>query len=302
VWQVLGIGVTGLSLVGIALRTLAIARQPVHLRWELAPIPRDAAKGGQGSSHLEEFEWWSKPRRRFKTSTLIYMAREMFLLKCVWERNRPLWPLTLALHYGLYVTAGLFLGLAIHVVVLATGRDLLAAPLLRGGVSIVALLGYVLGSVGAIGLLLRRTLDPRLRLFTTVSRTVNLLVLAALFVSGGFAWISSASYAAEVARFAVGLITSDPRATVGLPLSLHLAVGALFLLYLPLTDMTHFIAKYFTYHRVRWDDRPQDARMQKELGTLLRQRVTWSASHIGSRGQKDWAEIAGAVARHEPRA
>lgn len=302
VWQVLAISVTGVSLVGIALRTLAIARQPVHLRWELAPVPQDAGKGGPGSSYLEEYEWWGKPRRVSRTPTLVYMAREMFLLKTVWEHNRGLWPLTCALHYGLYVTAGLSLGLAIHVVLLAVGRDSLAAPQLREGVSALALLGYVLGSVGAIGLLVKRARDPRIRLFTTPSRIINLLVLAALFLSGGYAWLSSGDYASEVGHFAAGLIGSDPGAPVGLPLSLHLAVCALFLLYLPLTDMTHFIAKYFAFHKVRWDDRPQGARMEKELSGLLRQRVTWSASHIGSHDQKDWVEIAEAEARHEPRA
>jgi hypothetical protein len=43
--------------------------------------------------------------------------------------------------------------------------------------------------------------------------------------------------------------------------------------------MIHFIAKYFTYHGIRWDDKPLDEQMGKEVNMLLAQPVTWSAPH-----------------------
>jgi hypothetical protein len=97
-----------------------------------------------------------------------------------------------------------------------------------------------------------------------------------------------------VSRFVRDLITLDPNPTVAFPLSLHLVISLLFLLYLPLTDMIHFIAKYFTYHAVRWDDRPQNEPMERELRGLLTQPVTWSASHVGADGPKNWVDIASA--------
>ena len=39
-------------------------------------------------------------------------------------------------------------------------------------------------------------------------------------------------------------------------------VASLFLLYLPATRMVHFFSKYFTYHEVRWDDRPRETGQQ----------------------------------------
>jgi nitrate reductase gamma subunit len=297
-WQVLVFGVTSVSLVVTAIRTLAIARQPIHLRWELAPVPHQG-KGGYGGSYLEEYEWWNRPRRRSTAAALSYTAKEMFLFRSVREHNRGLWPLTFALHYGLYWMAGLSVGLAIHAALLALGQDLLAAKPLRESVSALSLIGYLLGSAGAVGLLLKRLLDPGLRPFTTISRYFNLLFLGVVFLSGSYACLRSGDYAAEVSRFARGLIGLDPHATVALPLSLHLGASLLFLLYLPLTDMIHFIAKYFTYHTVRWDDRPKNDPMERELNGLLRQSPTWSATHVGSGGRKDWLGIAGADAGDE---
>lgn len=293
-WQVLAFGVIGVSSVVIAIRTLVIARRPVHLRWELAPVPHGEGKGGYGGSYLEEYEWWSKARRHSRTAALIYTAKEMFLLRSVWKHNRGLWPLTFALHYGLYLIAGLSLGMAVVAVLSIAGLDPLAVQPLRESLSALVLLGYLLGSAGAVGLLLKRAFDPELRPFSTLSRYFNLLFLGAVFLSGCYAWLRSGDYFAELSRFAHSLITLDASATVAFPLSLHLVVSLLFLLYLPLTDMIHFIAKYFTYHAVRWDDRPQNEPMDRELRRLLTQPVTWSASHVGADGQKNWVDIASA--------
>lgn len=298
-WQVLTLGVAGASLVLIALRILAIARQPVHLRWELAPVPYDRGKGGSGGSYLEEYEWWTKPRRHSRAAALIYTASEIFLQRSVWRHNRGLWPLTFVFHIGLYLTAGLSLGLTILAALMVLGLDFLAVTPLREIVSAFALLGYLLGGMGTVGLLLKRALDPDLRPFNSISRYVNLLFLGAVFLSGGHAWLRSEDYVAEVSRFAQGVITLDPNATLGFSFSIHLVISLLFLLYLPLTDMIHFIAKYFTYHAVRWDDRPLNGPLERKLRGLMTQPVTWSASHIHSAAEKNWAEIASAESGRE---
>ena len=54
--------------------------------------------------------------------------------------------------------------------------------------------------------------------------------------------------------FTRNLLTLDSAITVATPLAVHLIISLLFLIYLPLTDMAHFITKYFTYHAVRWND------------------------------------------------
>ena len=91
--------------------------------------------------------------------------------------------------------------------------------------------------------------------------------------------------------FVKGLITLDSGISVSVTMSVHLIISLLFLIYLPLTDMIHFIAKYFTYHEIRWNDAPQDERMEKEVHGLLAQPVSWSATHIKADGKKNWVDV-----------
>ena len=70
-----------------------------------------------------------------------------------------------------------------------------------------------------------------------------------------------------------------------------LLVG-LFLAYLPWSHMTHFFAKYFTWHSVRWDDAPNLAgRFDAKAGRLLERPITWSAPHIRGDGRKTWGDV-----------
>jgi hypothetical protein len=57
--------------------------------------------------------------------------------------------------------------------------------------------------------------------------------------------------------------------------------------------MSHFIAKYFTYHAVRWDDAPlkDRERMAVQVAQYLTYRPRWAAAHVGSE-KRTWAEVA----------
>jgi hypothetical protein len=65
--------------------------------------------------------------------------------------------------------------------------------------------------------------------------------------------------------------------------------------------MMHFVAKYFTYHEVRWDDEPVTAgsKLDRELKKLLNQPVTWAAPHVRADGKKTWVDIATDTGRQE---
>jgi len=58
------------------------------------------------------------------------------------------------------------------------------------------------------------------------------------------------------------------------------------------TRMSHFVAKYFLYHSVRWNDEPnkKGSALEKRIVALLGQKVGWSASHIQT--GETWAEVA----------
>jgi nitrate reductase gamma subunit len=291
VWFIFVFSVVGIFLIVVIYRTLAIARLPVHLRWELAPIPHEKGKGWYGGSYLEEYEWWNKPQKRSLIAPIGYMIIEIFLLRGVWRHNRPLWPLSFAFHMGIYlIVVMLFLSLLNAVFIIAE-VPLGVLNVFLGIASVFALAGYLLGSLGVIGLILKRVFDSNLRPFNTITKYFNLVFLGAVFISGAYAWFSSPDFALEMSRFMKGLITLNASLRLDFSLALHVVISLLFVLYLPWTDMIHFIAKYFTYHEIRWDDAPQDEKMERELRSLLAQPVSWSAAHVKADGKKSWVDV-----------
>ena len=103
--------VTCLSLVvfvaSVLTRFIRLSRLPVHLRWEVYPVPHEKGKGKYGGSYLEEYEWWTKPRESSLVGELKVMLPEILLLKGVWENNRRHWFRSFPFHFGLYLLAGL---------------------------------------------------------------------------------------------------------------------------------------------------------------------------------------------------
>jgi hypothetical protein len=118
----------------------------------------------------------------------------------------------------------------------------------------------------------------------------RLVFLGVVFISGIWAWCATPLFAAETSQFVKNLVTLDSGITAAPPLVIHIIISLLFIIYLPLTDMLHFITKYFTHHAVRWNDIPLDEKMGGKMERLVTRPVRWSAPHAGS--GKSWAEIA----------
>jgi nitrate reductase gamma subunit len=123
---------------------------------------------------------------------------------------------------------------------------------------------------------------------------LNVILLLALFASGGYAVLSLESFPTQALTAVSALLTADTTVYVQPALAAHMVVACVFLAYLPFTQMMHFVAKYFTYHQVRWDDAPLEAgsRTEKEVEKLLAQTVTWGGPHLGADGKKSWVDIA----------
>ena len=273
-----------------ALRTIKIARLPIHLRWELAPVPHEKGRSHYGGSYLEEFEWWTKPREKDRVKEVSYMFQEILLLKSVWEHNRRLWWFSFPFHLGLYVLIGAG-GLLLVSGSLELG-GVEAAGGWHNGITVLAAAGFALGGLGALGLLVSRFVDSRFREYTTPAALFNLILLLAVFVTGGYAIASSENLAAAVWSFGTGLVTGDMAVELSAVQQAHVLLALLFLAYLPFSRMMHFVAKYFTYHDVRWDDRPREAgsALDRRLRRALEYGIDWSAAH--ARTGKTWAEVA----------
>ena len=160
-------------------------------------------------------------------------------------------------------------------------------------VVVLAWCGCLLGGLGALGLLISRLTDPRLRAVQTGITLFNLAFLVVIFLTGGLALIAFSDISQQLTMFVQALLTADSSIRMPTVLAVHVVLVLLFLAYLPFTQMLHFVAKYFTYHRVRWDDRAMTpgSPLEKEVSELLQQPVTWSAPHLGADGEKNWVDI-----------
>ncbi len=251
-------------LAGCIVRAVRYAKEPIHLRWEIYPVPR----GRKGQTKI--------------------MIPEILFLKGLWEFNRAMWYVSYPFHLWLYLlaaTVGL-LGCAASIPALAAALH----PIYTAcGVA-----GTALAAIGALGLLLRRLRIPELRMYSSGADYFNLgFFLATLALLAAGYWLRPAGVPGPLSVLR-GAATFDRELQVPALLSAGLAAGAILLAYIPMTHMAHFIAKYFTYHQVRWDERSPVAggTIERKMAEYLMYRPTWSAPHIGAGPERTWADIA----------
>ncbi|HUX27453.1 MAG TPA: respiratory nitrate reductase subunit gamma [Terracidiphilus sp.] len=286
-----------LFLVGCLRRIYQYTCTPFHLRWELYPVPHEEPSRVQhGGSYFESGEWWLRPQAIHHRGEWIAMFREIVFLRGLWEFNPRLWLPSFLFHFGLYlsiVTVGLATAAAAGALIpgVASGRlpsAVFTSSTWIGSAAIVFVL------VGAVWLLMRRVTDPALKNYTKVGDIFNLAFFIGTFacLAGGF--FGGAANGASFAEVARGALRFDRGAQIGTVPGLGLILASALVAYIPFTHMSHFIAKYFTWHSVRWDDR-RNARggaLESKIAASLRHRPTWAAPHLGADGKKSWAEIA----------
>jgi len=287
-------------LAGSTARAVRYSRLPGHLRWELYPVPHEEpGRVRHGGSYFETADWWTREPHFSLSGELKAMIPEMLFLKGLWEFNRKLWYRSFLFHFGLYLLAGA------AVLLLAAVLGSLAAPGLMAGAAGGALhalytaagmCGAAMAILGAAALLHRRLTHPDLKNYTAPADLFNLafFIVTLVLLAGGY--LMRRPGAPGAAALLRGMLTFD--ATVAVPgvLAPGLVLAALLAAYIPFTHMSHFVAKYFTYHHIRWDDLPagKSAEIQRRFAEYLTFRPTWAAQHIGADGIKTWADIAAA--------
>lgn len=278
-------------------RAIHYARMPLHLRWELYPVPHEAPeRAAHGGSYFEQPDWWTKPRESNLLGEWMAMFVEIVFLKGVWKHNRSLWFRSFPFHFGLYLLAAsvglLTLSALLHLAAPAAMLGSLGAGL-HYLYTCTGALGAVLAIAGAAGLLVRRLTDAEVKLYTTPGDVFNLL---AFIVSLGLvgAGVLLAPRTLSLRGLATGILRFDTALEIPGLLAAGLITAALLAAYIPMTQMSHFIGKYFTYHSVRWDDSPNSGggTLERKATECLGYRPTWSAAHVGADGSKTWADIA----------
>ena len=284
--------------VACVVRAVRYARLPSHLRWELYPVPHeDKERVAHGGSYFETKDWWTKPVPFNLTGELKWMLAEILFLRGLWEFRRKTWYRSYPFHLGLYMLIGAAVFLFSSAVL-----GIVAPNAWAGGIGTVlyypymtlGLIGAVLALVGAFGLLIERLTDEDLKPYTTGGDIFNLaffVVTVGCLFAGYFLRPPNSLSALSLAQ---GALVFNTSLYIPVLLEIGLVLGALLTAYIPLTHMAHFIAKYFTYHSVRWGDKPnwKDSKLEAKLAECLTYRPTWNAPHVAGDGVKTWVDIA----------
>lgn len=260
---------------------------PMHTRWELYPIPREKGRGEYGGSYYEEELWWQKPREISLGGELAEMLKEMLFIKRLFDHQRPLWWLSYALHLGIYLLIcwGILLflgGLTVKAgFPVGPGEGLWSGflyylTLLTGGI------GGLLVAIGSFSLLVRRMTDASLQFYSTPQDYFNLVFILAVAVTGLFLWSADPNFTGA-RELAATLLSLEPIPAGGL-LAVHLVLLGCLLIYIPSSKMSHYVGKYFTYHKVLWENEPNlpgSAIMKAvEAAQGRKPAVNWSAPHF----------------------
>jgi len=250
-----------------------------------------------GGSYFEALDWWTQPAHFGLWGELKFMVVEILFLKSLWEHNRKLWFRSFFFHFGLYLLIAT-VGLLVLAAALSVSSPDLMAGAIGAGIQalygIMGTIGLTIGILGALGLLMRRLTDPDLKPYTTGADIFNLwfFIITFALISAG-CLLASASDPSLLA-FCIGLFRFDAGVEIPGLLAAGLFLAGILAAYIPMTHMAHFIAKYFTYHSVRWDDSPnrKGGKLEARAAECLSFRPTWSAKHVKADGKKTWADIA----------
>jgi nitrate reductase gamma subunit len=285
-----------LFFVVLILKARRYAKYPLHLRWELYPVAHEEHRT-YGGSYMQEPEWWTRSRRKSLIREITFMIREIFLFRECFMRSRGIWFVSYPLHLGVYLLAMWFILLICGTVLNLTGVPVtVESPAVLGRITywvivVIGVSSFVLGTFGSIGLVVQRLARESLRMYGSIVDYFNLLFLAAVFGSGLSAWYLNDRGFDAMRGYVENLITFNKLTDINPATAAHITLTALFIAYLPFTRMIHFIAKYFAFHSVRWDDEPntKGSRLERQLENLFEQPIMWSAPHIES---KKWSQLA----------
>lgn len=269
-------------------KALKFSKMPMHGRWELYPVPKEKGRAEYGGSYYEDVKWFEKPREVSFIGELKEMLKEMLFIKNLYVNQKPLWWLSYALHLGIYLlllwTVMLFIGAITEL------SGSVVSSVAQGWAGFVYFVTLVSGNAGAVllalgsgGLFLRRLLMDTMKKYTTPQDYFNLAFIFVVVITGILVSIADPGfqYGRDIFK---GLLTFSPIEAGGI-LTLHIVLLGLLLIYIPQTKMSHYVAKYFTFHKVLWENDPNlpGSEMEKKVKEATAFKSTkegWAAPHI----------------------
>ncbi|HME46274.1 MAG TPA: respiratory nitrate reductase subunit gamma [Syntrophorhabdales bacterium] len=257
-------------------RLIRIYRLPLHIKWEFY---RD-------SSVYEQVEWWTKPQIGFWQKAGAMMLDVLFL-RDYYDKNRGFWIYLYTFHVGIYLLivwhAWLFL----------------VAPFVdpETASSVGLFLGHVataLAFVGGLSILIKRATDEELSVYYPPIHYVKWVAMLLTLASGFYAiYFYFNNETPALLKYVQSQVTfSDLEHKLHPPpaTATHVLFASIWLVYLPYSHIMRLFLRY--YHYLHDDEVPnvRGGEMEKRIGELLGQQVSWSAPHIQT--GKSWAEVA----------
>ena len=255
-----------------AYKAFNYAKMPLHGRMELYPVPSEKGRHKYGGSYMEEPEWWRKPRQISKAAELIDMMKEMLFIKKLFDNQRSFWWISYALHLGIYFLIAWTVFLIAGALTDFAGVSVSAhhswwTVLLYYLTILTGSAGLFMTAAGAALLLIRRIFDPILSQYTTPQEYFNLALLLATLVSGIVVWSPDLTF--DTAR----RVTAEALTLAIVPntaLLIHLILLEITFIYIPISKMGHYVGKYFTYHKILWENEPNVAGSEMEVASFIR--------------------------------
>ena len=245
-----------------------LAHMQIHARLDLYPVPKEGAgRAAYGGSYLEEPQWWTKPRKTDRINEAVDIFKEMIFIKKLFVHQRTLWWASYSMHLGIYVMLGWSVLLLLSVVWHPAWYVMV--------VTVVGCVGFVLSTVGCVLLLVRRVSDRVLAKYTTPLEYVNIVLLLTVLLTGAYSWLFVTSpFTVAEQVFTLSATNLPPIVLV------HLVLLGIMFIYIPLSKMGHYVAKFFTFHKVLWDNDPN------LKGSAVERRFEDAAAHPG---QTHWS-------------
>ncbi len=292
------------ALIAIIIRVIKYATAPLHMRWELYPVPHEKGKAEYGGSFLEELNWWTKPRETDMFNELKEMMSEIFFLKGVFHHNKRVWTWSFPFHLGMYFSIGWLVLLLLGAILTATGTEVSTTAGIIGKLVYYLTIpfGYaalLLSAIGALGLYFWRLTDSEQRAFNSFSDYFNLILVFGVTGLALVAHLTGDGDFGLVRAYMASLVTFSSVPAVPFLTTLEIALVSFVVMYIPLTRMSHFVAKYFLYHSVRWNDESNQrgSAIEKRIIELLQLKVGWKAPHIQT--GETWMNIVTRETKHD---
>lgn len=271
-----------LAFFGLSIKkAMYYAKLPMHGRQDLYPIPLETDERMRyGGSYMEDDKWYEKTRKHNIKGELIDMFAEMIFIKKLFIYQNSLWWISYALHLGIYAalvwTFFLFVGAFLN----PAGLFATIVYLLT---TIAGVVAGVLMTIGALGLLIKRIVNKEFKSYTTPQEYFNLVFLLAVSATGLVLWAGDMNfeYGRNIAR---AMMTFKPIADMTPTLAIHILLLGAVMIYIPASKMSHYVGKYFTFHKVIWDNEPNLPGSKIEAKIIEAAKgpkpsKTWSAPH-----------------------